>query len=74
MQKYKSTGISLRKEILSKMDSERGDISRSRFLQKILENYYNLAQEPQEIKKGDSRLDLSDSLAAIPGSDRSSDT
>ncbi|MDR4512338.1 MAG: hypothetical protein MRJ93_11620 [Nitrososphaeraceae archaeon] len=74
MQRYKATGFSLRKEILSKIDSERGDISRSRYLQRILENYYHLVREPQENKKEDGRSDLSDSLVATPGSDRSLNT
>lgn len=70
MQYYKATGVSLRKEILSKIDSERGDISRSKYLQRILERYYHLIQEPQK----NNRVDLSDSLATIPGSDRPTNT
>jgi hypothetical protein len=37
MQKYNSVGISLPKEIISKIDSERGDISRSRYMLRLLE-------------------------------------
>jgi hypothetical protein len=37
MQKYNSVGISLPKEIISQIDSERGDISRSRYMLRLLE-------------------------------------
>jgi hypothetical protein len=73
MQDYISTGISFRKEIIYKIDAERGDVPRSKYLQRILDRYYYQTQEPQKDKKNDD-LDLSDSLAAIPGSDRSSNT
>lgn len=73
MQDYISTGISFRKEIIYKIDAERGDVPRSKYLGRILERYYYLIQEPQKNKKNDT-LDLSDSLAAILGSDRPSNT
>lgn len=37
MQKYKAVGISLPQPIISEIDSKRGDISRSRYLLRILE-------------------------------------
>jgi hypothetical protein len=40
MQSSIAVGISLPKDIVSKIDSERGDISRSRYLLKILERNY----------------------------------
>jgi hypothetical protein len=43
MRSYKkciSTGISLPQEIVSKIDIERGDIPRSRFVLRILQQFY----------------------------------
>lgn len=37
MQKYSATGISFPNEILSRIDAERGDISRSRYILRQLE-------------------------------------
>jgi metal-responsive CopG/Arc/MetJ family transcriptional regulator len=31
------TGLSIRKELLAKIDAERGDVSRSRFMSKLME-------------------------------------
>lgn len=50
MQKYNSVGISLPIEIISKIDSERGDISRSRYMLKLLEKPYKC----DECRKRDS--------------------
>jgi metal-responsive CopG/Arc/MetJ family transcriptional regulator len=41
MQRYNSVGISLPKNIFLKIDEERGDISRSRFIVRILEKNYS---------------------------------
>lgn len=41
MLRYKSTGISLPSELLKKIDTERGDISRSRFLLRLIEKAYD---------------------------------
>lgn len=41
-QKHKPIGISFTKELLEKIDKERGDIPRSRFIQRILEKKYGL--------------------------------
>ena len=37
MQKYSQVGISFPKDILSKMDAKRGDVSRSRYMLRLLE-------------------------------------
>jgi hypothetical protein len=37
MQKYNATGLSLPNEILARIDAERGDISRSRYILRQLE-------------------------------------
>jgi metal-responsive CopG/Arc/MetJ family transcriptional regulator len=37
MQKSIAVGVSLTKEILAKIDTERGDISRSRYILRIIE-------------------------------------
>jgi hypothetical protein len=40
MQSTIAVGISLPKQIMAKIDSERGDVPRSRFLLRLLENIY----------------------------------
>ena len=40
MKRYKATGISLPDELLKEIDSERGDISRSRYMLRLLEKPY----------------------------------
>jgi len=40
MQNYISVGISLPRKIMKKIDVERGDISRSRYLLRLLERTY----------------------------------
>ena len=40
MQNYISVGISLPRKIMKKIDVERGDISRSRYLLRLLEKIY----------------------------------
>jgi hypothetical protein len=40
MQNYISVGISLPRKIMKKIDEERGDISRSRYLLRLLERTY----------------------------------
>jgi metal-responsive CopG/Arc/MetJ family transcriptional regulator len=41
MKHYTATGLSLPNELIQKIDVERGDISRSRFLLRIIEKAYN---------------------------------
>ena len=40
MKYYTSTGLSLPTELVRKIDSERGDISRSRYILRLLEKLY----------------------------------
>lgn len=42
-------GLSISKLIVEKVDSDRGDIPRSRFIERILKKYYQI-QEPIENK------------------------
>ena len=44
MQSYIAIGISLPKEILAKIDTERGDVSRSRYLLRRLEKLYTVEE------------------------------
>jgi hypothetical protein len=45
MKHYISTGLSLPTNWMQKIDSERGDISRSRYLLRLLERAYNLEEK-----------------------------
>jgi hypothetical protein len=60
MQTSISVGISLPKKIMSEIDTERGDVSRSRFLLRLLEDKFP-AEKTQgrnsQIKKTDDPLD-----------------
>jgi metal-responsive CopG/Arc/MetJ family transcriptional regulator len=40
MLRYKATGLSLPTDLMQKIDTERGDISRSRFLLRLIEEAY----------------------------------
>lgn len=40
MQKCKSTGLSIPADLMQKIDTERGDVSRSRFLLRLIEQAY----------------------------------
>jgi metal-responsive CopG/Arc/MetJ family transcriptional regulator len=42
MRNHIAIGISFTKELIAKIDKERGDIPRSRFIQRILEKKYGL--------------------------------
>jgi metal-responsive CopG/Arc/MetJ family transcriptional regulator len=44
MQDHIAVGISLPKEILTRIDTERGDVSRSRFLLRKLEKMFDEAR------------------------------
>jgi metal-responsive CopG/Arc/MetJ family transcriptional regulator len=48
MKRYTATGLSLPTELLDKIDSERGDVSRSRFLLRLLEKTLDGKQEFQK--------------------------
>ncbi len=42
MQNCKSTGLSLPGDLLKKIDAERGDVSRSRYLLRLIERAYGV--------------------------------
>jgi metal-responsive CopG/Arc/MetJ family transcriptional regulator len=48
MTKINSVGISLPTEIISKIDAERGDIPRSRYILRVLQNTYSKMRKPKE--------------------------
>ena len=54
--KSKSAGISIPTELLSKIDKDRGDISRSRYIVRIIERVY--------FKKGESQLNTNKILVS----------
>ncbi|NAL78179.1 hypothetical protein [Nitrososphaera sp. AFS] len=67
MQKSISVGISLPKKIMSEIDTERGDVSRSRFLLRLLEDKF-----PAVKMKG--RNDTLDHGIETPRSSQSQDS
>jgi hypothetical protein len=48
-------GLSLPKEIISKIDTERGDISRSKYLLRILEGFYSVRKQNESLSNGDAQ-------------------
>jgi hypothetical protein len=53
LQKNKPTGFLLPGELIQKIDAERGDIPRSRFLLRILEKTYPIERKKEvEVAKG----------------------
>jgi hypothetical protein len=40
LKRYKPTGLSIPTELMRKIDMERGDVSRSRYILRILEKVY----------------------------------
>jgi metal-responsive CopG/Arc/MetJ family transcriptional regulator len=51
MRKFTSVGLSLPIELAQKVDSDRGEVTRSRFLTKIVRKYYeNAVEAAQETK------------------------
>jgi hypothetical protein len=58
MQNYISVGISLPRKIMKKIDVERGDISRSRYLLRLLEKIYVQNKvEDLTVQKNSSHFD-----------------
>lgn len=51
-------GLSISKTMVEKVDNDRGDIPRSRFIGRILQNYYQI-QEPIE-ERSKKNIGLSD--------------
>jgi hypothetical protein len=49
LQKNKPTGFSLPSELIQRIDAERGDIPRSRFLLRILERSYLAPERKKEV-------------------------
>lgn len=54
MQSYIAIGISLPKEILARIDTERGDVSRSRYLLRKLEKMYSIGGSVEKNSLGRS--------------------
>jgi hypothetical protein len=72
MQESIPTGISFKKDLISKIDFERGDVPRSKYIQRILEKYYLIQGSQKEEKT--IKFDSSDSTTAAKqkeGSDES---
>jgi hypothetical protein len=63
MQRHKATGISFPDELLKEIDSERGDISRSRYLLRLLEkqNRCNECRKKDSLDRGFASLQSSES-------------
>lgn len=51
MKRYQSTGLSLPAELMQKIDFDRGDVSRSRFLLRLIEIAYKGKQQWTEAKQ-----------------------
>jgi metal-responsive CopG/Arc/MetJ family transcriptional regulator len=47
MSKHQTIGVSIAEDILAKVDQDRGDVSRSRFLQRLLEQAYALREKKE---------------------------
>jgi hypothetical protein len=65
MQKFNSVGISLPKEIISKIDIERGDISRNGYLLRLLEkqNKCDECRKKDSLDRGFASLQSSESVS-----------
>jgi hypothetical protein len=50
MKRCESTGLSLPSDLLRRIDLERGDISRSRFLLRLIERRYKDEQSKREVQ------------------------
>jgi hypothetical protein len=76
MQKIISVGISFPKNILAKIDSERGDVPRSRYLLRVLENALQSEEKVESKKHYDDKItaDSWNSLDSRFGSLRSSES
>ena len=64
MKHYKATGISLPAELLKEIDSERGDISRSRYLLRLLKKQ-NKCDKCRNKDSLDSRFDTLQSSESV---------
>jgi metal-responsive CopG/Arc/MetJ family transcriptional regulator len=63
MKHYKATGISLPDQLLKEIDTERGDISRSRYLLRLLEkqNKCDVCRKKDSLDRGFASLQSSES-------------
>jgi hypothetical protein len=50
MQRYRSTGLSIPIELMYRIDAERGDVPRSRFLLRLIEKAYK-EKQTKEVQK-----------------------
>jgi hypothetical protein len=50
MKRYSSTGLSIPIELIHRIDAERGDVSRSRYLLRLLEKAYEEKQTKENWK------------------------
>jgi hypothetical protein len=58
-------GLSLPKEIISKIDTERGDISRSKYLLRILEGFYSIRKQSESLNNGDAQESYDDGVKML---------
>lgn len=61
-----TVGISLPKEKLAQIDSQRGDVPRSRFLLRLLERYSDSCNYKQQIQEGKQKTITTDSKVGAP--------
>jgi hypothetical protein len=74
MQSTIAVGISLPKEIITKIDSERGDIPRSRYLLRLLEKMYKSNKNGEKLSGNteNSQNPLDSRLRSLQSSESSS--
>jgi len=77
MQGCIAIGISLPKDILSRIDSDRGDVSRSKYLLRMLEKTYLIGEDKKEGKghftrRTGSQDSLDRRLDSLPSSESNS--
>jgi hypothetical protein len=74
MQSTIAVGISLPKEIITKIDSERGDIPRSRYLLRLLEKMYKSNKNGEKLSGNteNSQDPLDSRLRSLQSSESSS--
>jgi hypothetical protein len=74
MQSTIAVGISLPKEIITKIDSERGDIPRSRYLLRLLEKMYRSNKNGEKLSGNteNSQDPLDSRLRSLQSSESSS--
>ena len=63
-------GLSISKTMVEKVDNDRGDIPRSRFIGRILQNYYQIQEPIEERSKKNSGLSHLNTAAKQTDSDK----